>query len=239
MAATQYQIFCRYYHSTVNRAVLNETEYHWVPSDKVREGVPELGVPKRDPNCYGPVNNPNGSNTNPAGSHINTATKTCEENLWIRCEDWLQNTGDTRTYSGSPVSANEKNRRNLTKLARKLDSDLSTIAISEASIGNPKFDMVFVYEGIEGVQGKEPQNMDYYGGTSASSVPLAISADATPTLVYYEKMARFIMSPWFVYATGSSLKWALTKAEDLVKIIGVENVIIGKVVDLAQYIEIV
>lgn len=56
--------------------------------------------------------------------------------------------------------------------------------------------------------------------------------------VYYEKFKRFEFSPWFVYANCGSLKQAMTKAEELVNIVGIDNLIIGKVVDLTQYIEI-
>ena len=56
--------------------------------------------------------------------------------------------------------------------------------------------------------------------------------------VYYEKFKRFEFSPWFVYANCGSLKQAMIKAEELVNIVGVDNLIIGKVVDLTQYIEI-
>jgi hypothetical protein len=56
--------------------------------------------------------------------------------------------------------------------------------------------------------------------------------------VYYEKFKRFEFSPWFVYANCGSLKQAMTKAEELVNIVGIDNLIIGKVVDLTQYIEL-
>lgn len=56
--------------------------------------------------------------------------------------------------------------------------------------------------------------------------------------VYYDKFVRMDLSPWFIYANTTSLKWAMSKLEELVGIIGTENVILGKVVDLDQYIEI-
>lgn len=56
--------------------------------------------------------------------------------------------------------------------------------------------------------------------------------------VYYEKFKRFEFSPWFVYSNCGSLKQAMIKAEELVNIVGIDNLIIGKVVDLTQYIEL-
>lgn len=63
-------------------------------------------------------------------------------------------------------------------------------------------------------------------------------ASGLPPKVYYERFKRFEFSPWFVYSNCGSLKQALAKAEELVNIVGIDNLIIGKVVDLTQYIEL-
>lgn len=74
-----------------------------------------------------------------------------------------------------------------------------------------------------------------------TTLPSAQTLEEAQTLtpyVYYDKFKRFEFSPWFVYSNCTSLKFAMDKAEELVNIVGVDNVIIGKVVDLTQYIEI-
>lgn len=215
MAATQYQIFCRYYHSSVNRSVINESEVKWVQAGD----RPSPRLAKNDSQCV---------------SFYDGVS--CEENLWIRHEDWLQT--NVKQEHGS--HARDNDITNKKKAARDLDSSLSALITQEANISNPKFDMIFVYEGIASEEGAPPTNVSYCENSyNAQSYDIDPEGTNPPPVVYYEKMARFIMSPWFVYATGSSLTWAIRKAEELINIIGKENVIIGKVVDLTQYIEIV
>ena len=59
-----------------------------------------------------------------------------------------------------------------------------------------------------------------------------------PTLLY-ERMKRIKENPWFLYSTHASLTSAMEKAQNLVDLIGKNNVMIGKVVPLDQYIDIV
>lgn len=179
MAATQYQIFCKYYHASVNKIVNNLDKTQWVQAE----------------------DNPNRNNFSTAKSIPGI------ENCWIRPEDGL-NGSDGR------------------KRAAKLDNQFNEIITDETNASNPKYDMVFIYDGITSVTGSEKIN------TSGSN-------NASPPIVYYERMKRISVTPWFLYATCASLNAAMTKATELVGIIGKENVIIGKVVSLDQYIEIV
>ena len=57
--------------------------------------------------------------------------------------------------------------------------------------------------------------------------------------LYYDNMKRIKLDPWFLYSTHASLNSAMTKAKELVNILGKDAVKIGKVIPLDQYIEIV
>lgn len=179
MASTQYQIFCKYYHSSVNKIVNNLTKVKWVQAE----------------------DNPNRNSYNTAES------KPGIENCWIR-----------------PENGNESD--DWKKKAVMLDNRFNKIITDETNANNPKYDMVFIYDGVTSVTG--PNKIDTDGDDNA-----------TPPIVYYERMKRMEVTPWFLYATCASLNAAMTKASELVSIIGKENVMIGKVVALDQYIEIV
>ena len=54
-----------------------------------------------------------------------------------------------------------------------------------------------------------------------------------------DRMERVPLSPWFEHSTHASLNSAMTKARALANNIGHENIKIGKIVQLDQYIDIV
>lgn len=112
------------------------------------------------------------------------------------------------------------------KAAVEVDNRLYLLMTDEIKPDNPKYDMAFIYDGIITTEGEKKRNQ---AGADTSMQPL----------VYYERMKRLDMTPWFLYATCASLNYAMTKAGELVNLIGKENVMIGKVVSLDQYIEIV
>ena len=183
MAATKYEIFCKYYHSNVNKAITNATPVEWVQAE-------DYGVVPRNVN--------------------NAMYRPGIENCWVRPEDGLYMDVD-----GS-----------LRKAALKVDNNLFELMTTEINHENPKYDMVFIYDGIISTECENKRNPP----------PLD---KATAPIVYYERMKRLDMAPWFLYATCASLNYAMTKAGELVNLIGKENVMIGKVVSLDQYIEIV
>ena len=84
---------------------------------------------------------------------------------------------------------------------------------------NPKFNMFFIYK----------------------SRDFKYSSDGTTKYPYVlmDRMDRVILSPWFIHSTHGSLNSAMIKAKALANVIGHENIKIGKVVPLDQYIEIV
>ena len=107
--------------------------------------------------------------------------------------------------------------------------ELYEYIIKETAANNPKYDMVFMYDGIayaESRTGKadyNPPNDD----------------DKQVPYVYYDRMKRVKLDPWFLFSTHASLNSAMIKARELVNILGKDSVKIGKVVPLDQYIEIV
>lgn len=83
---------------------------------------------------------------------------------------------------------------------------------------NPKFNMFFIYKSRDIM----------YSNKETGEIPY----------VLMNCMERMTLSPWFVHSTHASLNSAMVKVRALANIIGHENVRLGKVVSLDQYIEI-
>lgn len=96
--------------------------------------------------------------------------------------------------------------------------ELQKMIVDENKLDNPKYDMIFVYNGV-----------DIVSGAKEGDLPYAL----------HDKFLRIKPSPWVLYSRHASLQSAMTKAKQLVNAIGKDNVLIGKVVSLEQYIEIV
>ena len=96
--------------------------------------------------------------------------------------------------------------------------DLQSAIIEGNRATNPKFDMLFVYDG-----------RDVMYSTLDGKLPYVLT----------DKMDRIKISPWFVHSTYGALSSAMLKAQELIKWLGKDNVRIGKVVPLEQYIDIV
>ena len=88
-------------------------------------------------------------------------------------------------------------------------------------------------------QNREQKTVEVYSATGSQKRNPPESDRSTPPIVYYERMRRIDMTPWFLYATCASLNVAMTKAGELVNLIGKDNVMNVKGVSLDQYIEIV
>jgi hypothetical protein len=89
--------------------------------------------------------------------------------------------------------------------------------------------MVFVYDGL--AYGESRTGRADYNPSNSDEKQIPY--------VYYDRMKRIQVDPWFLFSTHSSLNSAMIKAKELVNILGKENVKIGKVVPLEQYVEIV
>lgn len=113
------------------------------------------------------------------------------------------------------------------RMERELE--FANIIIEETKVSNPKYDMVFMYDGLAYAESRTGES-DYLA-TAAQGKQLPY--------LYYDKMKRVKLDPWFLLSTHASLQAAMTKAKNLVNILGKEGVKIGKVVPLDQYIEIV
>ena len=84
---------------------------------------------------------------------------------------------------------------------------------------NPKFNMFFMYHSRDFI----------YSDKETGTFPYAL----------IDCMERIPITPWFVHSVHASLNSAMTKARALINLIGHDNVKIGKVVSLEQYVEIV
>lgn len=91
------------------------------------------------------------------------------------------------------------------------------LIVKNSSIDNPKYDMIFVWDGL-----------GYF------------TSDNTPNYqLYFDKMKRIKFKPWFLHSIYLSLRAAMTNAQKLVNLFGKDNIMIGKEVALDQYIDIV
>ena len=139
------------------------------------------------------------------------------------------------------------NNNTLLKAAKALDSKLHDVIFNQISKDNDKYNMMFTYKGM--VQTEEQityyqlgNSFKQHGNIAGPPIPAfnpnqSSTAEVPSTI--YEGMERLKLDPWFLITTCNSLKAAMTKAEQLIKIYGKEAVKIGKVVPLDQYIDIV
>lgn len=105
--------------------------------------------------------------------------------------------------------------------------DYEKYILETTRVDNPKYDMLFVYEGLGYFNYR-----DQKGATTTGDY-------AQKTQLYFDKMKRVHIKPWFFHSTYHSLRAAMSKAETLVDLYGKENILVGKEVDLTQYIDIV
>lgn len=84
---------------------------------------------------------------------------------------------------------------------------------------NPKFNMFFMYKSRDFI----------YSSEGTNSFPYMLM----------DRMDRVVLSPWFVHSSHSSLESVMAKSRALSNLIGYQNVKVGKIVPLDQYIEIV
>lgn len=107
-------------------------------------------------------------------------------------------------------------------------SDYEKYILEATRVDNPKYDMLFVYEGL-----------GYFNYKDQKGAKTTTGDYAQKTQLYFDKMKRVNIKPWFFHSTYHSLRAAMSKAETLVDLYGKENILVGKEVDLTQYIDIV
>lgn len=97
----------------------------------------------------------------------------------------------------------------------EIDEQINEMTAESLLATNPKYNTFFAYVGTKNTkeQGNYPR-------------------------VIHDVYVQIPMSPWFVNATYGSLDAALTRAQTLVNMIGIENVKLIKVVPYGQFIDI-
>lgn len=119
-----------------------------------------------------------------------------------------------------------------TKESMQREIDTYNEILEQSYVKNPKFDMVFAFDGIAKVMADFADYAELSGTVKDEDLK-------QKPYVYYDKMRRFELAPWFFYSAHYSLESAMVKAEELVNMFGKDAICICKVVPLDQYIDIV
>lgn len=229
MAATQYQIFCRYYNSAINKVVTNQTQALWIGAEEFTSLSAIWKNPTQKAQYDALVSDLRD------GTRRITDFTMAEQSLYNTCqkyEEYLK-------MSAKELAALEiviiepadslHQDTNGTKKKAKMARDLAMydILVEQTDVSNPKYDMIFMYDGLAKT---EADKVDY-------NPPQQDKRQAP--YVYYDRMRRFEFDPWFFHSTHASLTSAMAKAKELINVLGKDSVQIGKVVPLDKYIEIV
>ena len=226
MAATQYQIFCRYLNENINRALTNQTATEWINAEEYETLKSSYTTNKT---IYETMK------TDIATGKIKAnALPLIQFNIYTQCkryekiqEQIAEKKAVVEQAYIRPMDGfiNDTNGA-FKKAAALLDQENYQIIIDETKASNPKYDMVFMYDGIGNITGEGMVN------------PPTNNSQSKPYL-HYERMKRIKLDPWFLYSSHGSLRSAMSRANQLINIMGRDAVKIGKVVSLDQYIEIV
>lgn len=244
--ATQYQIFCRYLNETVNRTLTNQITSEWISAAEFKS-LKEYY--KANKNTYDKLRD-----DLTHGTKRKSQFTVEEMDIYDSCLKYTtlldaqsKNRLAVEFAMIRPVdSLTNDSNGSLKKLESALNQQLNELIVEQNRPSNPKYDMVFMYDGIAKTdeQPKTPTNPLNPGPIVMNESPVA---DVNPPnndkkeipYLYYDNMKRIKLDPWFLYSTHASLNSAMAKAKELVNILGKNAVKIGKVVPLDQYIEIV
>lgn len=244
--ATQYQIFCRYLNETVNRTLTNQTKSEWISASEFKTLKEYYNINK---DAYDKL-----CDDLRHGIKRKSQFTVEELNIYNSCLKYttlldaqLKNRLAVEYAMIRPVdSLTDDKNGSLKKLDSALNQQLNELIVDQSHPNNPKYDMVFMYDGIARTneQPLTPTNSINPGPIVMNESPVA---DVHPPkddkkeipYLYYDNMKRIKLDPWFLYSTHASLNSAMTKAKELVNILGKDAVKIGKVIPLDQYIEIV
>ena len=229
MAATQYQLFVRYLNETIGKPLTNKTTVEWVSAEEMVElkTFYNTNSTKYTTIKNGLLN----------GTMKESELTAVELNIYKQCTRYLDITQRLKDNDGTVVqewcdirsydSLYMDTMGTLKKAAKALDKQKTQIVIDSSLATNPKYDMIFMYDGIAR---KVSEIIDH-------NPPQQDKKEAPE--IYYERFKRIKLDPWFLHSTYASLRAVMLKAEELVNILGKDAVKIGKVVPLDQYIEIV
>lgn len=229
MAVTQYQVFCRYLNETINHALTNKSTVDWISAEEMNELDKFY---QQNKNEYESIKQ------SLLGGEIKITQMTVQQQkIYTKGqryeavqEEIAKENMAVELCILEPADSLDDDR-NGTKRKAQLTRDLELYqhVIDETVATNPKYDMVFMYDGIAYAESRTGK-ADYNSPEGENrQVPY----------VYYERMRRIKVDPWFLFSTHASLNSAMAKAKELVNILGKDAVKIGKVVPLDQYIEIV
>ena len=229
MAATQYQIFCRYLNETVNHILTNQTSVSWISAEEINE-LTEFYVQNKTQ--YSSI-----KQQILTGTLKENQLSIQELNIYNKCKEYeyIQDKAEKNKIAIErcilePFTSLDNDKNNEMKKAQAArDLELYQYVVNETKATNSKYDMVFMYDGV-GYMESRTGKADYNPPKDDNKqVPY----------VYYDKMKRIEIDPWFLFSTHASLTSAMTKAKELANILGKDGVKIGKIVPLEQYIEIV
>ena len=244
--ATQYQIFCRYLNETVNRTLTNQTKSEWISASEFKTLKEYYNINK---DAYDKL-----CDDLRHGIKRKSQFTVEELNIYNSCLKYttlldaqLKNRLAVEYAMIRPVdSLTDDKNGSLKKLDSALNQQLNELIVDQSHPNNPKYDMVFMYDGIARTneQPLTPTNSLNPGPIVMNESPVA---DVHPPkddkkeipYLYYDNMKRIKLDPWFLYSTHASLNSAMVKAKELVNILGKDAVKIGKIIPLDQYIEIV
>ena len=229
MAVTQYQIFCRYLNEAVNRPLTNNQDIGWIGAEELSK----LEESHRENQTeYNNIKN-RILNGEIKENQLSLQELVIYENgkKYESIMDKVEKNQIVLEHCILEPSDSLFNDTNFSKKKAQMqrDLDLYEYVIEENAATNPKFDMVFVYDGVAYGESR----------TGKSDYNPAPDDDKQIPYVYYDRMKRIQFDPWFLFSSHASLNSAMIKAKELVNILGKENVKIGKVVPLEQYVEIV
>ena len=236
MAATQYQLFVRYLNENIGKPLTNKTSVEWISAEELVE-LKEFY--KTNSTKYTTIKNDLIS-----GVIKESALTLLELNIYQQCNRYLDITKRLQDNDGSIVnelceirsydSLYSDSNGQKKKAAKQLDLEMYQNVIDESIASNPKYDMIFMYDGIAHI------TFPGYDGdpTKIDKNPPTSDVKVAPE-IYYERFKRIKLDPWFLHSTYTSLRTVMSKAEELVSFLGKDAVKIGKVVPLDQYIEII
>lgn len=258
MATTQYQIFVRYLNEDINKTLTNKTEIEWISAESiqmykkaytdsytVKMDNDTTAVSRTGKEIYEIIYNEMNNSISESSARRLDEYSIVLQNIYNDCDKYLnildnieKKKAVTEYCMIRPVdSCTNDTTGSMNKAAKLVDQILYDYIIDESYAANPKYDMVFMYDGLAQTD-EQPIDILNIKEPTADVNPPQNDATEVPYL-YYERMKRIQMDPWFFFSIHNSLASAMAKAKTLVNILGKNAVKIGKVVPLDQYIEIV
>jgi hypothetical protein len=235
MATTQYQIFCRYLNETVNCTLTNKTDVEWIGAEELMDLEAFINNKEKKQQYDEIIQRILDGTTKVNELNVqeydvySTGKRYDEVQSKIKSGKIVQEYCILEPADSLGIDKDGKINSQYKKEQAARDLALYDKIIEESRATNPKYDMVFMYDGIGYVESHTGE-ADYHP---------AKDDDKQVPYVYYERMKRVKLDPWFLFSTHASLTSAMIKAKELINILGKDAVKIGKVVPLEQYIEIV